>query len=79
MVAMSVVNATSCDPERELLLRVLGAVSAHRFPGVDGMTIDDALRCYDTLAARGCVPGREELRIEFPAESGADETGGFCM
>lgn len=39
---------------REVLLKEVASVSPHDLPGVDGMTIDDALRCYDALA-RGCV------------------------
>ena len=53
------------DVERALLER-LQALGPGDFPGVDGMTADDALHCYRTLAARQRVPGREELLRDHP-------------
>ena len=50
---------------RALLAR-LQALSPGEFPGVDGMTADDALHCYRMLAARHRVPDREELLRDHP-------------
>jgi hypothetical protein len=54
----------------EVILALLEEHAAPRWPGADGLTLDDALAEYAQAAQRGQVPGPEELVRRFPHLAG---------
>jgi hypothetical protein len=50
----------------DLLFSHLGAINAHYWPGIDGMTADVVLQLYSQAAVAGHVPGKEELLRRYP-------------
>jgi hypothetical protein len=50
----------------ELLLAYLRAADAPRWPGADGVTIEDVLRSYPQAAAASLVPDFSSLRASHP-------------
>jgi hypothetical protein len=51
---------------KAVLLGYLQAVNHPRWPGSDGLTVDDALSMYAQASAAGLVPGLAELRESHP-------------
>jgi hypothetical protein len=56
---------------REVLLGYLQAAGCPRWPGTDGLMLEDALRSYPANAAAGRVPDRQELLRMHPELSEA--------
>lgn len=54
------------DAVSELLAGYLLSTPAYRWPGVDGMLVEDALREYPAAAAVRAVPGEIELCSRHP-------------
>ncbi len=52
---------------RDILLALLQAGGVCMWPGVDGLTVDDVLRCYPAAIAAGKVPDWPELQRRYPA------------
>ena len=48
---------------RELLL---GYLQSAGWPGVDGLTVDDVLRCYPVAMKRGGMPNERQLLERHP-------------
>src|SRR4051794_8291835 len=61
MFAESARRVTSDDLLRQVLLNYLLGSTVGGWPGADGLTRDDVLRCYPEACARGEVPDRREL------------------
>jgi hypothetical protein len=57
------VHPTSREDLRELLLGYLQKIG---WPGTDGLTLDDVLRCYPRAMRRGGVPSAEQLLSTYP-------------
>jgi hypothetical protein len=55
-----------CRHLLELLLAYLRAADAPRWPGADGLTIEDVLRSYSQAAAAGLVPDLPSLLASHP-------------
>jgi len=51
---------------QEVLLGHLQATNAHRWPGTDGMTVQDVLLSYPHAIASGQAPDRQELLRRHP-------------
>src|SRR4051812_47753494 len=51
---------------KEVLLGHLQATYAHRWPGTDGMTVQDVLLSYPHAIASGQAPDRQELLRRHP-------------
>jgi hypothetical protein len=51
---------------RGILLGFLDASGVCTWPGVDGLTVDDVLRCYPQAIAAGKVPDWPELQRRYP-------------
>jgi hypothetical protein len=56
---------------REVLLGYLQTAGCPRWPGADGLMLEDALRSYPANAAAGLVPDRQELLRRHPELSEA--------
>jgi hypothetical protein len=61
MLAVSAQHMTSGDVLRQVLLSYLQVSRVGAWPGADGLTQDDILRCYPQACAAGEVPDRQEL------------------
>jgi hypothetical protein len=61
MFAESAQHMTSGDLLRQVLLNYLQGSSVGGWPGGDGLTREDILRCYPQACANGEVPDRQEL------------------
>src|SRR5262245_53706164 len=48
------------------LLGYLQAAGWPRWPGADGLTVQEALRSYLPAATAGLVPNRRQLLLEYP-------------
>jgi hypothetical protein len=57
----------------EILLHLLQASAAFVWPGVDGLSLQDALESYWDALAAGRVPSRQELCRCYPELSDAIE------
>lgn len=51
---------------RGLLATLMLVAGGYRWPGCDGMMIEDVLSEYPKVARLGLVPGREELCLQHP-------------
>ena len=51
---------------QEVLLGHLCGAGVPLWPGADGLTLADVLHTYQSAAAAGHVPGREQLLAEHP-------------
>ena len=52
---------------RDIMLGFLQAGGVCTWPGADGLTVDDVLRCYPAAIAVGKVPDWPELQRRYPA------------
>ena len=59
-------SAARSERLREVLLGYLQAAGCPRWPGADGLMLEDALRSYPANAAAGLVPDRQELLRRHP-------------
>jgi hypothetical protein len=64
-------SAVRNEKLREVLLGYLQGAGCPRWPGADGLMLEDALRSYPTNAAAGLVPDRQELLRKHPELSEA--------
>jgi hypothetical protein len=66
MVAESVRGVTSGEMLGQILLNYLQASRTMSWPGTDGLTVDDILKCYPLASAVGEVPDYQELCHRHP-------------
>jgi hypothetical protein len=59
-------SAARSERLREVLLGYLQAAGCPRWPGTDGLLLEDALRSYPANASAGRVPDRQELLRKHP-------------
>ena len=64
-------SAVRNEKLREVLLGYLQAAGCPRWPGADGLTVEEVLLSYPANAAAGLVPDRQELLRRHPELSEA--------